>query len=65
MICPTCNIACNQICPSCYESVFSEWHITEYAKTITEDDRIKYNKRYLEKNKPKKNENRCSRFSWF
>lgn len=39
MRCPTCDIRCGQVCPSCYESVFSSWHETEdakrFAKTLT------------------------------
>jgi hypothetical protein len=47
MICPTCKINCNYICPCCGESVNSAWHMTEdakaYGKTVKEDERIFYN----------------------
>ncbi len=50
MICPTCNVSCNQICPNCYESVFSDWHTTEsameYAKSVTKKTRTRINEIY-------------------
>lgn len=46
MICLTCNIPCDTICPSCLESVFSDWHNTksalEFGKKITDEQRKKY-----------------------
>lgn len=33
MICPTCDIPCFYICPCCYESVTSSWHLTDSAKS--------------------------------
>lgn len=41
MICPTCKIKCNYICPSCGESVTSPWHLTKDAKIFSEKMRSK------------------------
>ena len=76
MICLTCNIPCNHICPCCLESVFSSWHTTEDAKRFAklvkngDIDVTPYIKKYKleleqEEIKLEKAKNSSSWFSWF
>ena len=50
MICPTCKIECTFICPSCYESVGSTWHISKEAKRFKAT--LKRFKKIIEENLP-------------
>jgi len=58
MRCPTCEVDCSYICPSCFESVSSEWHSTkdakEFSKMIKENP--KTNTPVIEKEPEKRKE---------
>ncbi len=40
MICPTCKIICTYICPNCFESTSSKWHLSDDAKQFKEKQQM-------------------------